>query len=86
MGFKKAGSKASLIAGTISGAALLASAYLVTSGSATLGLAVGGCASLLLAARFAPGYLQTKKLMPQGVMAVLSVAGVLTSILALSLR
>lgn len=82
MGFKKAGSKASLIAGAGSGAALLIAAGLTASGYFTAGLALGGVTCLALAGRFIPGYLRSRKVMPAGVMAALSVAGVLTALLA----
>ena len=81
LGFKKAGSKASLIAGAVSGAILLAAAVLVAQGATTLGLWVGGLTCLALAGRFVPAYRKTKKLMPQGIMALLSSAGLLAAIL-----
>jgi uncharacterized membrane protein (UPF0136 family) len=81
MGFKKAGSKASLIAGASSGAALLVAAGLTASGYVVAGLAFGGVTCLALAGRFIPGYLRTRKLMPAGVMAALASGGVLTALL-----
>lgn len=85
-GFKKAGSKASLIAGATSGAALLVAAGLTATGSVTAGLVLGGVTSLALAGRFVPGYLRTRKLVPAGVMAALAAGGVLTALLALLSR
>jgi uncharacterized membrane protein (UPF0136 family) len=82
IGFKKAGSKASLIAGSVSGAVLLAAAALLAQGATTLGLAVAGLTCLALAGRFVPAYLKTRKPMPQGIMALLSSGGLLTAILA----
>jgi uncharacterized membrane protein (UPF0136 family) len=79
LGFKKAGSKASLIAGGISGLLLLIAAGLVVSGSVSTGLGLGIVTSLLLAGRFVPAYLKTKKPMPQGMMAVLSVISALVA-------
>ena len=81
MGFKKAGSKASLIAGASSGAVLLVAAGLTASGFVTAGLALGGVTCLALAGRFVPGYLRTRKLMPAGVMSALAAGGVLTALL-----
>jgi len=83
VGFKKAGSKASLIAGAASSAALLVAAGLTASGAVTAGLALGGVTCLVLAGRFIPGYLRTRKLVPAGVMAALAAGGVLTALLAL---
>jgi uncharacterized membrane protein (UPF0136 family) len=82
MGFKKAQSKASLIAGGVSGAVLLVAAGLTASGFVTAGLALGGVTCLALAGRFIPGYLRTRKLMPAGMMSVLATGGVLTALLA----
>lgn len=81
LGYKKAGSKASLIAGASSGAALLVAAGLTASGYVTAGLAFGGVTCLALAGRFIPGYLRSRKLMPAGVMAALAIGGVLTALL-----
>ena len=72
IGWKKAGSKASLIAGGISGALLLVAAASAFSGKVTVGLALGGVTALLLAGRFVPAYLKTRKSMPQGMMALCS--------------
>ncbi len=69
LGWKKAGSKASLIAGGISGVLLSIAAAVVFSGEIKVGLAAGGVMALLLAGRFVPGFLKTKKWMPQGMMA-----------------
>lgn len=83
MGFKKAQSKASLIAGGVTGAALLVAAGITASGNVVLGLGLGGATCVALAGRFIPGYLKTRKLMPAGVMAALASAGVLTALLGL---
>jgi uncharacterized membrane protein (UPF0136 family) len=76
MGFVKAKSNASLIAGGISGVLLLVAGYLMGSASAQAGLILGLVVSVALAGRFVPSYLKTKKAMPAGLMAVLSVIGV----------
>jgi uncharacterized membrane protein (UPF0136 family) len=69
LGWKKAGSKASLIAGGLSGLLLLIAAATVLSQEVESGLVVGGITALLLAGRFVPAFLRTKKWMPQGMMA-----------------
>ena len=83
MGFVKAQSKASLIAGGVSGALILLAAWLVMSGQAQAGLILGLVISSLLEMRFLPAFLKTKKPMPAGMMAVLSMIGTVLSVLAL---
>lgn len=73
IGWKKAGSKASLIAGSMAGALLLLACVFVFTRMETVGLAVGGITSLLLAGRFLPAYVKTRKMMPQGLMAACAV-------------
>ena len=80
MGFVKAKSKPSLIAGGISGLLLLVAGYLVPSKA---GLGLGFVVSLALAARFGRAYAKTKKPMPAGLMAVLGIAGVVVTVGAL---
>jgi uncharacterized membrane protein (UPF0136 family) len=69
LGWKKAGSKASLIAGSLSGVLLLLAAATILSREVQIGLILGGVTALLLAGRFVPAFLRTKKWMPQGMMA-----------------
>ena len=83
VGYLKAKSAPSLIAGGIAGAALIAAGYLVGTSGKT-GLFVGLAVSFLLAARFVPAFRKTKKAMPAGLMAVLSVVGVVITGLTLS--
>jgi uncharacterized membrane protein (UPF0136 family) len=82
IGFVKAGSKASLIAGGISGVLLLVAGWL-TASKPTAGLVLGLILSLLLAGRFVPAFLKTKKPMPAGMMSVLSIVGLVVTALAL---
>lgn len=81
IGYVKAGSTASIIAGAISGIALLVAAFLLP-GNPALGLIIAGVVSLLLAGRFIPNFMQTGKVMPAGLMAVLSAIGVVVAIVA----
>jgi uncharacterized membrane protein (UPF0136 family) len=76
IGFVKAKSKASIIAGTVAGALLVASAVLIRSGSSTAGLVIGLVASVALAGRFTPAFLKTRAFMPAGVMALASAVGI----------
>ena len=75
MGYAKAGSVASLVAGGVSGILLLAGAFMLASYSQPLLMGLG-LISLVLAIRFVPAFINTQKMMPAGLMAVLSVVGV----------
>ncbi|MCE9610837.1 MAG: TMEM14 family protein [Chthoniobacter sp.] len=86
MGFVKAGSKASLIAGGVSGALILVAGWLLTTGQTQPGLILGLVVSVLLEGRFLPAFLKTKKPMPAGMMALLSGIGVVVSVLAFVIR
>ena len=83
MGFVKAQSKASLIAGGVSGALILAAAWMVMSGRVQNGLILGLVVSSLLELRFFPAFVKTKKIMPAGMMTGLSMLGTVLSVLAL---
>ncbi len=80
IGFVKAKSKASLIAGSISGALLLVAAVLLRGDSMRAGLILAAVVSLLLAGRFIPGFLKKRAFMPAGMLSVLSVAGLVLAI------
>lgn len=82
-GFVKAKSRASLIAGSISGGLLLLAGYLVGS-SGRLGLIVGLGVSAALASRFVMSYRKSKKVMPAGLMAALGIAGMVLTAVALT--
>jgi uncharacterized membrane protein (UPF0136 family) len=85
MGFVKAKSKPSLIAGGVSGVGLLVAGYLASAGSmARTGLIVGLIISLALAGRFIGAFRKSKKLMPAGLMALLGLVGVALTGLALA--
>lgn len=77
MGFVSAGSKASLIAGGISGLLLLAAAALMPRKTA-IGLVLALLVSLALVGRFAPAALQTQK----PVALVMSLGGLVVALLA----
>lgn len=81
MGYVKAGSTASLVAGSISGIALIAAAFLLTNNVA-LGLIIAGIVSIALAGRFIPAFMKTGSVMPAGLMSILSVIGVIMAIVA----
>ena len=81
IGFVKAGSSASIIAGSISGILLFVAAFLLPQNLAA-GLILAGVVSILLAGRFVPAFLKTGQAMPAGLMSVLSVLGVIVAIVA----
>jgi uncharacterized membrane protein (UPF0136 family) len=69
-------SKASLIAGIVSGLLLTIAGLLGLTGFPKAGLVMGGIVSLLLLGRFLPGFLKKKTIYPDGLMAVLSIIGI----------
>lgn len=77
MGFVKAKSKPSLIAGVASGALLFASSGLYCTGRIVAAAVLSGLVSLALVGRFLPAFMKTKKAMPAGLVAALGVGGVL---------
>jgi uncharacterized membrane protein (UPF0136 family) len=81
IGYVKAGSMPSIIAGSISGILLLTAAFLLPD-YAAVGLAIGLITSLLLAGQFIPKFIRTGAMMPAGMMSILSVVGLIMAILA----
>ena len=81
IGYVKAGSTASIVAGAISGIALIAAAFLLPNNVA-VGLIIAGVVSIALAGRFIPAFMKTGKVMPAGLMAILSVIGLIMAIVA----
>ena len=82
MGFLKVGSKASLISGVGMGLALLVSGYGVSQGSYD-SLVVAEVIAALLVVLFAIRYAKTRRFMPGGMLAVLSLVAVVTFGLAM---
>ena len=81
IGYVKAGSVASIVAGSITGVLLLVAAFLLSDHRAA-GLATAFIISLLLAAQFVPKFIRTGRVMPSGMMAILSVIGLIAAIIA----
>ena len=81
VGYVKAGSVASIIAGSITGVLLLVAAFLLPEHRA-IGLATAFIISLLLAAQFVPKFIRTGRVMPAGMMSILSVIGIIVAIVA----
>jgi uncharacterized membrane protein (UPF0136 family) len=82
IGYVKAGSVPSIIAGVITGILLIVAAFLLPE-HRVAGLATALIVSILLTVQFAPKFFRTGKVMPAGVMSVLSVIGVIAAIVAL---
>lgn len=81
MGYVKAGSTASLIAGSVSGILLLLAAFLLP-GNLAVGLGLAAVVSIALAGKFLPAFIKTGQVMPAGLMSVLSVIGFIMAIVA----
>jgi uncharacterized membrane protein (UPF0136 family) len=81
IGYVKAGSTASIIAGSICGVLLLVAVFLLPQHLA-LGLTLAAVISIALAGRFVPAFIKTGHVMPAGLMSVLSVIGVIMAIVA----
>lgn len=82
IGFVKAKSRASLIAGGISGAALIAAGAMIGGANTTMALGLGFVVSLALTARFGNAFRTTKKVMPAGLIAALGIGGIVLTLLA----
>ena len=81
IGYVKAGSAPSIIAGSITGLLLIIAGFILPEHRAT-GLATAFVVSLLLAGQFVPKLLRTGKMMPAGMMSILSVIGLIVAIVA----
>jgi len=81
VGYVKAGSVASILAGSISGVLLVLGGFLLPE-HRVVGLTLSVVVSLLLALQFIPKFFRTGKLMPAGVMALLSLIAIGVAIAA----
>ena len=81
IGYVRAGSTASIIAGSVSGILLLVAAFLLPN-NALAGLALAVVVSILLAGRFVPAFLKSGDFMPAGMMSILSVIGIIMALVA----
>jgi uncharacterized membrane protein (UPF0136 family) len=82
VGFVKAKSRASLVAGSISGVLLLLAGYLAGTIGRN-GILLGLVVSFALATRFVTAFRTSRKIMPAGLMAALSVVGVALTVASL---
>lgn len=83
LGWVKARSSASIIAGGVFGGLLLLAAWLCGRGD-RIGPAVALFVSLMLAGRFTKAFRQNGKVMPGGVMALLGLVGVAVALVGLA--
>ena len=81
VGYVKAGSVISIVAGSISGLLLVVAAFLLPDHK-TASLIIALLVSLLLAGQFVPKFFSTHRVMPAGLMSVLSVIGIIVAIAA----
>ena len=81
IGYVKAGSVISIIAGSISGILLLVAAWLMPDHQAA-GFILALVVSVLLAGQFVPKFFSTHKVMPAGLMSLLSVLGIVVAMAA----
>jgi len=82
MGFMKAGSKISLIAGLISGL-LVIIGLIISNTNAQLGIGIVAATSALLCISFLMRLLKTQSFMPSGMLLVLSVVALSVSVIHL---
>jgi uncharacterized membrane protein (UPF0136 family) len=81
IGYVKAGSLPSIVAGSITGVLLLIAGSLLPQHRA-IGLTTALIISLVLAAQFVPKFFRTGRMMPAGLMSILSVIGLIVAIVA----
>jgi uncharacterized membrane protein (UPF0136 family) len=81
IGYVKAGSLPSIVAGSITGVLLLIAGWLLPQHRA-VGLTTALVISLVLAAQFVPKFFRTGRMMPAGLMSILSVIGLIVAIVA----
>ena len=83
MGCRKTKSKASLVAGIVCGLGLFTAAVLMPY-SQIGALVTGLMFSILLAGKFLPDFIYKKAVFPGGLMALLSISGIVITVLALN--
>lgn len=81
IGYVKAGSLPSIIAGMVTGVLLLVAGWILPT-NRIIGIVIALIISFLLAAQFIPKFIRTGKAMPAGLMSILSVIGIVVAIVA----
>ena len=79
MGYVKAGSVVSVVAGAITGVLLIVSGLILRQ-YREIGLALALLTSAILAAQFIPRTLRIRRMMPGGIMSALSIIGIIVAI------
>jgi uncharacterized membrane protein (UPF0136 family) len=82
IGYFKAKSMASIIAGCISGGLLVVASLMLPGRHPNVAYIIGLFVSVLLAGKFVPDFIHKKAVVPGGLMALLSLAGVVLTLLA----
>jgi len=82
MGYLKAKSTVSLLAGSVSGVLLIAASFMLSGRHPIRAYSLGLLVSVLLAGKFVPDFIHKKAIVPGGLMAVLSLAGIVLTLLA----
>ena len=82
MGYVKAKSIISVISGCVSGALLIAASYMVAGRHPNVAYIIAMMVSVLLAGKFVPDFVHKKAAVPGGLMSVLSLAGIVLTLLA----
>ena len=80
IGYSKAGSVISIVAGAITGSLLIVAGVILPQ-YREFGLVLAVLTSAILAAQFIPRLLRTRRVVPAGVMSVLSVIGLILAVL-----
>ena len=81
IGFVKSKSLVSILAGSVSGVLLVAASFMLP-GRPIRAYVIGLLVSVLLAGKFVPDFIHKKAVVPGGLMAVLSTAGIVLTLLA----
>src|SRR4051794_12727029 len=85
MGYVKARSAVSIVAGAITGILLIVAGWMLPT-HRELGLALSLFTSAILAGQFIPRLLRTRRVVPAGMMSLLSVIGIILAIVCWSAR
>ena len=81
IGYLKAKSVVSVVSGSISGVLLIAASFMLPARPIRAYI-IGLLVSILLAGKFVPDFIHKKAIVPGGLMALLSVAGIVLTLLA----
>jgi uncharacterized membrane protein (UPF0136 family) len=82
MGYVKAKSIVSVISGCVSGALLVAASFMVPGRHPNVAYIIALLVSVLLAGKFLPDFVRKKAAVPGGLMTVLSLGGIVLTLLA----